>query len=84
VVKEPPSTVFVFRRDGGDWRTALVWHPRLEFLRMGLAAGQRADTVSAALRLARASSHDDDAFASSSLESVAPYGRSGMGGRPVG
>ena len=30
VVKEPTSTVFVFRRDDGHWRTALVWHPRLE------------------------------------------------------
>lgn len=32
MVKEQTSTVFVFRRADGDWRTALVWHPRLECL----------------------------------------------------
>ena len=30
VIKEPTSSVFVFREEAGTWLTALVWHPRLE------------------------------------------------------
>jgi len=31
VIKEATASTFVFREDpGGVWRTALVWHPRLE------------------------------------------------------
>lgn len=31
MIKEATASTFVFRRDaGGLWRTALVWHPRLE------------------------------------------------------
>ncbi len=30
VIKEPTSSVFVFRQEAGTWLTALVWHPRLE------------------------------------------------------
>lgn len=30
VIKEPTSSLFVFREEAGTWLTALVRHPRLE------------------------------------------------------
>jgi hypothetical protein len=47
MIKEATASTFVFREDpGGVWRTALVWHPRLEcWIPTGVRSGSLARCV---------------------------------------
>ena len=54
VIKEPTSSVFVFREEAGTWLTALVWHPRLEcWLPSGGHVESTENIAEAAIREAR-------------------------------
>jgi 8-oxo-dGTP pyrophosphatase MutT (NUDIX family) len=55
VIKEAAASTFVFREDpGGVWRTALVWHPRLEcWMPSGGHVERDESAAEAALREAR-------------------------------
>jgi len=55
VIKEATASTFVFREDpGGVWRTALVWHPRLEcWMPSGGHIERDESAAEAALREAR-------------------------------
>jgi ADP-ribose pyrophosphatase YjhB (NUDIX family) len=55
VIKEATASTFVFREDpGGVWRTALVWHPRLEcWMPSGGHVERDESAAEAALREAR-------------------------------
>ncbi len=55
MIKEATASTFVFREDlGGVWRTALVWHPRLEcWMPSGGHVERDESAAEAALREAR-------------------------------
>jgi 8-oxo-dGTP pyrophosphatase MutT (NUDIX family) len=51
VIKEPTASTFIFCPDGGTWRTALIWHPRLAcWLPAGGHVEPDETTVQAAVR----------------------------------